>query len=107
MAEQQQVPAAPKDAMSFWEHLDVLRGALFRIATVTVLFAVVAFFLKEPLFDIVLAPRSSSFVIYRLFDRLALLSGADADIFSVHLINTGLAQQFMIHVKMALCAGVM
>lgn len=106
MAEQQQASAAPKDAMSFWEHLDVLRGALFRIATVTVLFAVVAFFLKEPLFDIVLAPRSSSFVIYRLFDRLALLSGADADIFSVHLINTGLAQQFMIHVKMALCAGV-
>ena len=84
--------------MTFWDHLDVLRSSLIRMACAVVLCAAVAFVLKEQLFAVVLAPRSSDFVTYRLM-------GADG--FSLHLMNTGLTEQFMIHVRTALYAGLL
>ena len=83
---------------TFWDHLDVLRSAIIRMAVAIVLFAAAAFILKELLFDIILAPRSSDFVSYRLL-------GVDA--FSLHLMNTGLTEQFMIHVRTAMYAGLL
>lgn len=92
--------------LTFWEHLDELRAVLIRIAVVTVLCGLVAFFFKDELFSVVLAPRDASFVTYRLLDRLgSLLSPAEESGFAVPLINTGLARQFVIHVKTALAAG--
>ena len=84
--------------MTFWDHLDVLRSALIRMAVAVVVFAIVAFILKDELFYIVLAPRTSDFITYRLI-------GADA--FSLHLMNTGLTEQFMIHVRTAVYAGLL
>ncbi|MGN0281242.1 MAG: twin-arginine translocase subunit TatC [Prevotella sp.] len=93
--------------MTFWEHLDVLRAAIVKIIVVTVLCGIVAFLFKELLFDIVLAPKDSGFVTYRILYRLSALVGGDADDgnFFVQLVNTGLAQQFVIHVKTAMCVG--
>lgn len=88
----------PKAGMTFWDHLDVLRSSLIRMAVAIVLFAVVAFVLKDELFAIVLAPRSSDFISYRLL-------GVEA--FSIHLMNTGLTEQFMIHVRTAMYAGLL
>lgn len=95
-------------SMSFWEHLDVLRTAIVRILVVVVLCGVVAFMFKEQLFAIVLAPKDSGFVTYRvLFGLSSLVAGAaDEGDFFVQLVNTGLAQQFVIHVKTAMCFGV-
>ena len=45
------------DKQSFWEHLDVLRGAIMNIAAVTVIFSIIAFAFKEALFAVVLAPK--------------------------------------------------
>lgn len=92
--------------MPFWEHFDVLRAAIIKTAAVAVVFAVLAFCMKDKLFDIVLAPKSDSFVTYRLLDHVAALTGNSAGSFKVSLINTGLAQQFIIHMKTALCMGV-
>jgi sec-independent protein translocase protein TatC len=86
------------EAITFWDHLDVLRSALIRMAVAIVLLAVVAFVLKDELFYVVLAPRSSDFITYRLM-------GAEA--FSLHLMNTGLTEQFMIHVRTAMYAGLL
>ena len=84
--------------MTFWDHLDVLRSSLIRMGVAVVVFAVAAFLMKETLFSVVLAPRSSDFVTYRLL-------GVDA--FSLHLMNTGLTEQFMIHMRTALYAGLL
>lgn len=84
-------------ALTFWEHLDVLRACLIKIIAATAASGVAAFFFKEQLFDIVLAPSRSSFVTYRLMG---------AEPFALHLINTGLTEQFMIHLKVAMMAGV-
>lgn len=86
------------DTATFWDHLDELRGRLIRMVVVTALLSVVAFFLKEWLFDIVLAPRTSAFVTYRWMG---------IEPFSIHLMNTGLTEQFMIHMKTAVYAGLL
>ena len=84
--------------MTFWDHLDELRSVIIRTMVVTVVAAAVAFCLKEQLFEIVLAPRTSDFITYRLMG---------VEPFSIHLMNTGLTEQFMIHLKTAMYAGVL
>lgn len=100
--------AKEADNLTFWEHLDVLRGVLIRIAVVTVVAGIVAFLFKEELFAVVLAPKESDFVTYRwLFGLSRLLGESDSQAFYVQLVNTGLAEQFVIHVKTAMCAGLL
>lgn len=99
--------ATEKNTQSFWEHLDVLRTAIMKIAAVAVVFGIAAFFFKEQLFDVVLAPKDDKFITYRLLNRIAAWASGSMDSFSIRLINTGLAQQFIIHMKTALCAGVL
>jgi len=96
-----------EEPMSFWEHLDVLRGTIWRIALASVVCGIVAFCLKDELFDIILAPKDAHFVTYRLFERIgSLIPGSEGmGHFSVDLVNTGLAGQFAIHMKVALYAG--
>ncbi|MDE7166788.1 MAG: twin-arginine translocase subunit TatC [Bacteroidaceae bacterium] len=92
---------------SFWEHLDILRAAILRTLAVWSVFSILAFILKEQLFDVVLAPKSPDFVTYRALDALCARFGLEAPApFHVQLINTGLAQQFIIHMRTAFCAGV-
>ena len=96
------------EGLSFWDHLDVLRTIIIRIILVTVVCGIVAFLFKEELFAVVLAPRNPDFVTYRLLVRVSGLFGGDApDNPVIQLINTGLAEQFVIHMKTALCAGVL
>ena len=97
-----------EQGLTFWGHLDVLRATLIKVVAVAVIGGIVAFLFKEELFAIVLAPKDSDFITYRLLYRISgLFMGDDTQDFSVQLINTGLAQQFIIHVKTAMCAGVL
>lgn len=100
--------AQSNDKQSFWEHLDVLRGAIMKIAAVTVIFGIIAFAFKETLFAVVLAPKGADFITYRWLSSAGeLLPGGKMSDFNVQLINTGLAEQFIIHMKTALCAGLL
>lgn len=83
---------------SFWEHLEDLRGSLIRIVVAIVLFSTLAFCFKDLLFKIVLAPKDSSFFMYKLF------GGGD---FTIRLMNIGLTEQFMIHLKTAFAFGLL
>ncbi|SHG05539.1 twin-arginine translocase subunit TatC [Dysgonomonas macrotermitis] len=96
--------------LTFWEHLDELRASLIRIVIVTVIFGFIAFFFKDYLFSLVLAPKNESFVTYTIFRDISnffLSSGNEGEAFSVQLINTGLAEQFVIHMKVAMYAGLL
>ncbi len=96
--------AAPGE-MSFWDHLDALRGVLLKaIAVFAVVAATLFAFMPEIFNNVILAPCDSGFPTYRLLDRLsALWPGAFekpvAD-FSVKLVNYQLASQFVIHMSM-------
>ena len=94
--------------MSFWDHLDVLRASLIKMVLAVAVCGIVAFLFKDELFSVVLAPKYESFITYRLLADV--LSGFDMPSmagFSVKLINTGLSEQFLIHVKVAVYAGLM
>ena len=84
--------------MTFWDHLDVLRGSIIRVLVAAAVMGVGVFFLKDTLFDLVLWPRASDFPTYRLLG---------AEPFDLHLINTELTEQFMIHMKVSLIVGLM
>lgn len=106
------------ESATFWEHLDELRSVIIRILIVAMVIAVAAFCFKDILFAVVLAPQSPEFITYEWFEQITRwcvsLFGADAgsvgtasDAFSVKLINTELAQQFIIHMKVAFAAGIL
>ncbi len=88
-----------ENQQTFWEHLEVLRGSLLRILAAVVLAGIVAFFFKEELFGIVLAPASSDFVFYRW------VGGVEP--FCLHLVNTGLTEQFMAHLNVSMTVGLL
>ena len=91
-------PEQTGEGLTFWDHLDELRSVIIRILVITVLAAIVAFCLKDELFAIVLAPRTSDFITYRLMG---------VEPFSIHLMNTGLTEQFMIHMKTSFYVGML
>lgn len=83
---------------TFWDHLDELRNCLWRIVLAVLVGGIAAFCFKEPMFDVILAPCHSDFILYRL---------VGAEPFNIHLINTGLAEQMLIHIKVAICVGIL
>lgn len=68
------------------------------MAIAAIAMGLVAFAMKETLFDIVLAPSKADFFLYRIIG---------AEPFDIKLINTGLAEQFTIHMKVALTVGLL
>ncbi|MHC1778649.1 MAG: twin-arginine translocase subunit TatC [Bacteroidales bacterium] len=92
--------------MTFWDHLDELRGVLFRSAIAVFILTVIVFLNKRIVFDnIIFAPVNSEFILYKWFESLALLTGIDAikpDAFSIDLINIELSAQFFTHVSVSL-----
>ena len=82
--------------LTFWGHVDVLRSCLVRIIVVTVLCGLAAFNFKETLFSIVLAPSQYGFISYRVLHAAP---------FRINLVNIGLTEQLMIHVKTAFSFG--
>ena len=69
--------------MTFWEHLDELRRRLWYVLLAAVVAGVGCFCFKEQLFAVVLAPKPAG----------------------MQLINVELTQQLLIHMRVALWAG--
>jgi len=92
--------------MTFWDHLDELRGVLFRSAIAVFILTVIVFINKKIVFDnIIFAPVNSEFVLYKWFESLAVITGIDAikpAPFSIELINIELSAQFFTHVSVSL-----
>ena len=87
-----------EEQMTFWDHLEVLRGSIIRVLVAGVVMGLGVFFLKDYLFDLVLWPRDSNFPTYRLLG---------AEPFQLKLVNTELTEQFMIHMKVSLVVGLL
>lgn len=94
--------------MTFWEHLDVLRASLIKIAAVTIICGIIAFFFKEEIFSVVLAPKEMTFITYRWLDQiLGFMQLPLTENFTIKLINTGLAEQFIIHMRISIYVGIL
>lgn len=89
--------------MSFWDHLEVLRWALFRSVCVLFGFVVVMFIAMPSIFDkFVLAATSNDFFVYRWLAKVSHgLVEFDPN-FHVQIININVASQFMTHIQTSL-----
>lgn len=69
--------------MTFWDHLDELRGVIVRCLAVTLMLMGVAFVFKEEVFAVVLYPKGDD----------------------LHLINTAVTGQFVTHMMVSFYVG--
>jgi sec-independent protein translocase protein TatC len=99
----------PEVEMSFWDHLDALRGHMFRSALAIVVLAIVAFLNRAFIFDkIILAPKDSGFITNRLLCRMGewmsvpSLCPGNLDL---KIININLSGQFTTHMYISFFAG--
>jgi len=81
--------------MSFWDHLEELRGTLFRSIVALCLLAVLGFIFKKQLFWLIFLPASPDFFLYRILGWS----------FSLDMINVEMAAQFFVHLQAAFGAA--
>ena len=89
-----------ESAMSFWDHLEVLRWALFRSACVLMVILIGTFIAMPYIFDrFVLAPTSNEFFVYRWLNAIGSGVVKLSPDFDVQIININVASQFMTHIS--------
>ncbi len=95
--------------MSFLEHLEELRWHIIRSALAIMVFAIVAFVMKDFIFNtIILNPRTPEFWTNRMFARLSEMVGTDAlkiNDTPLELISIQIAGQFLTHIWVSIIAG--
>jgi len=87
--------AAKDSEMSFWDHLEALRGTLFRSVAAIGLCSIVFLAIPQRLFQVVLWPTQPDFILY---STLGLP-------FEMTLINVEVSAQFFVHLKVAILCG--
>ena len=97
------------EGLTFWEHLDELRGVVLRSIGLILFFTIIAFCFKNILFDyVILGPKNSDFITYRGLCKLGHVLSLDflcLDPVSINLININLAGQFISHMTISIMAG--
>lgn len=90
--------------MTFWDHLEVLRWTLIRIAAVLVILVIGCFLAMPYIFDtVILGPTTSDFFVYKWFaaagKAVPFFPDFTDDGFSADIININVASQFMTHIS--------
>ena len=99
-AEQIEEEEEQEGTMSFWDHLEVLRWALFRSACVLAVIMVGTFIAMPSIFDrFILAPTSNDFSTYRWLNVIGRGVVKLSPDFDVQIININVASQFMTHIS--------
>lgn len=95
--------------MSFLDHLEELRWHIIRSALAIFVFAIVAFILKDFIFNtVILNPRTPEFWTNRMLAKLGDLVGTDSlkiNQVPLHIISIQIAGQFMTHIWVSIIAG--
>jgi sec-independent protein translocase protein TatC len=100
---------APEAEMSFLEHLEELRWHIIRSVSFVIVFAVVAFIMKDFIFDtIIFKPKTPEFWTNRMLAKLGELVGTDVLKINqnpLKLIALKMSDQFMLHFMVAIVVG--
>ena len=99
-ASRQENEEEQEGTMSFWDHLEVLRWALFRSACVLAVVMVGTFIAMPYIFDsFILAPTSNDFFTYQWLNAIGRGIVKLSPDFDVQIININVASQFMTHIS--------
>lgn len=83
--------------LTFWDHLDELRGTLLRSLAVVCIMTVFGLVFRHFVFDsIILAPTHKDFFIYRWFHLSR----------EINVVNLEISGQFLVHLKVSLMLGI-
>lgn len=99
----------PQAEMSFLEHLEELRWHIIRSVVLIAVFAVVAFIMKDFIFnEIIFKPKMPEFWSNRMMAKLGEYVGSDALNINqqpLKLVSLKMADQFMLHFMVAIVLG--
>ena len=103
-------PGTNSGEMSFWGHIDALRGHLFRSSIVVVIISAVLFCFPEFLFDtVIFGPLKQDFPTYRAFCHLSHSLNLGDDLcfgaYTFKLQSLGLSDQFTSQMWIAFIGG--
>jgi len=95
--------------MSFLDHVEILRWHLVRSSFTIVLVSIVAFVMKDFIFNTILfAPKDANFITYRFFCNVSKIFGADGlcitDI-PFTFQSLAMAEQFSVHIWTSITVG--
>lgn len=89
-----------EEELTFWDHLEVLRWALVRIAGVLLVCLVFTFLSMPYIFDqYILAPTTSDFFVYKWLEQISGGILNFSDNFAIQIININVASQFFTHIS--------
>jgi len=99
----------PQSEMSFLEHLEELRWHIIRSVVIISIFAVVAFIMKDFIFnEVIFKPKMPDFWSNRMMAKLGEIVGSDAlniNTKPLKLISLKMADQFMLHFMVSIIVG--
>ena len=99
----------PQGEMSFLEHLEELRWHIIRSVAIVSIFAIVAFIMKDFIFnEVIFKPKMPDFWSNRMMAKLGELVGSDALNINqkpLKLISLKMADQFMLHFMVSIIVG--
>ncbi len=99
----------PQGEMSFLEHLEELRWHIIRSVSLIIIFAIVAFIMKDFIFnEVIFKPKMPDFWSNRMMAKLGELVGTDALKINqkpLKLIALKMSDQFMMHFMVAIIVG--
>lgn len=100
---------SPESEMSFLDHLEELRWHLIRSTIAVVIFGIIAFLMKDFIFDyLIFGPKKASFPTYRLLCQASQSMGFNSFCFDelpFQIQSRTMAGQFSAHVWTAITAG--
>jgi len=95
--------------MSFLDHLEVLRWHLIRSTGVVLVFSIIAFLMKNFIFNVILfAPKSADFITYRAFCKISRLFGTEGlciEDIPFTFQSLAMAEQFSVHIWTSITVG--
>lgn len=96
--------------MSFFEHLEELRWHLIRALASIFIFAIIAFLLKDLIFNtLILSPKGEGFWTYQTICKISKALGLDGVLCNgptkFEIVNIDMAGQFLTHLKVSIILG--
>jgi sec-independent protein translocase protein TatC len=99
----------PQGEMSFLEHLEELRWHIIRSVSLIIIFAILAFIMKDFIFnEVIFKPKMPEFWTNRMMAKLGELVGSDVLKINnqpLKLISLKMSDQFMLHFMVAIIIG--
>lgn len=98
-----------EEMLTFGEHLAIMRKMFFRILVLIIILSVIIFYFKDETFDLILAPKSNSFITFSFIERFihTFNPGFAFETYDVPLISTELSSQFMSHIYVSCILAVL